>query len=158
MCYSERVVESVGVSQDKFQELLAKMSQQQVHVHEYSSLVAAEQHQSIEASLEVLSTSGGASRQQLKEVLDDLQKPVNRMDDYLKTLQDHLHATERLEILEWLSTLPYRKYHNQAHKNILQGTGAWFLRDEQLLEWRVSSSSSILWLHGIPGSGKTKLT
>ncbi len=157
-CILERAVESVGAPYNKFQELLGKISQQQVQVDNYSSLVAAEQHQSIEANLEMLSNSGGANHQQLAKVLDDLQRPINRMDDYLKSLQDQLQAAERLQILEWLSTLPYKKYHNQAQKNILQGTGAWFLKNKQLLEWRVSSFSSILWLHGIPGSGKTKLT
>jgi len=156
-CILERAVESVGAPYNKFQELLGKISKQQVQVDNYSSLVAAEQQQSIEANLEMLSNSGGANHQQLAKVLD-LQRPINRMDNYLKSLQDQLQAAERLQILEWLSTLPYKKYHNQAQKNILQGTGAWFLKNKQLLEWRVSSSSSILWLHGIPGSGKTKLT
>ena len=151
-------MESIGISCGKFQELLGKINQQQVHINECSSLVTADQQRSIEANLEILSISGEANNQQLVEVLDDLQRPIDRMNDHLKNLQDHLQATERLGILEWLSTLPYKKYHNQAQKGILQGTGAWFLKNKQLLEWRVSSYSSILWLHGIPGSGKTKLT
>ncbi|KAI0190179.1 hypothetical protein EV127DRAFT_389290 [Xylaria flabelliformis] len=40
----------------------------------------------------------------------------------------------------------------------LAGSGEWFLKKPEFKEWRRSSSPSVLWLHGIPGSGKTKLT
>ena len=136
---------------------LGKIDQQQVQVNTYSFLVVVEQQQSIEASLNLLTIFKGTNHQQLEGVLGDLQRSIDRTDGYLASLQDHLAAKDRLDILEWLSVLSYKEYHNQAQKNILRGTSAWFLEDEQLLEWR-KSSSSILWLHGIPGSGKTKLT
>jgi len=95
--------------------------------------------------------------QQLKNILDDLQKPIDRMQKQISNLHDDLHESERCNILNWLSKQPYIQHHNSAKRNILEGTGAWLLKDDLLLDWQRSSTSSILWLHGIPGSGKTKL-
>ncbi|KAK2770373.1 ankyrin repeat protein [Colletotrichum kahawae] len=41
---------------------------------------------------------------------------------------------------------------------VLEGTGKWLLEDEIFQSWKDAEASSILWLHGIPGSGKSKLT
>ncbi|KAH7310162.1 hypothetical protein BKA65DRAFT_559174 [Rhexocercosporidium sp. MPI-PUGE-AT-0058] len=40
---------------------------------------------------------------------------------------------------------------------ILSGTGQWLLSDPLFNKWKKESVSSILWLHGVPGSGKSKL-
>jgi hypothetical protein len=42
-------------------------------------------------------------------------------------------------------------------KDLLSNSGAWLLHSPEFDIWRKSSASSILWLHGIPGSGKTRL-
>lgn len=64
-------MENVGVLCNKFQELPVIITHHQVQVDNYSSLIAAEQ-QSIETSLVDLTVFGGASHQQLAEVLGDL--------------------------------------------------------------------------------------
>ena len=86
-----------------------------------------------------------------------MQQPISRMEQQLRDIKDGLNRTERLDIIQWLSPLPYKTHHEQTRKDILSGTGTWFLQEQQLLEWQVSSSSSIMWLHGAPGSGKSKL-
>jgi hypothetical protein len=40
---------------------------------------------------------------------------------------------------------------------VVAGTGRWLLEDRLFHKWKEESTSSILWLHGIPGSGKSKL-
>jgi hypothetical protein len=68
---------------------------------------------------------------------------------------------QRKTILTWLSDaekLPYLKHHKENKKEILEGTGQWLLNDEVFKRWKDDSASSLLWLHGIPGSGKSKLT
>ncbi|RSL80990.1 hypothetical protein CEP52_017293 [Fusarium oligoseptatum] len=47
---------------------------------------------------------------------------------------------------------------NRDFDEVLEGTGKWLLHDPTFLRWKNESASSILWLHGIPGSGKSKLT
>jgi len=64
---------------------------------------------------------------------------------------------DRLRILSWLSPIPYFQHHKRVYGELLQGTGQWLLEDNQYAEWRDSNQSAMLWLHGIPGSGKSKL-
>ena len=97
------------------------------------------------------------------------------MDDGLKNIHDNLQgkqlyklakqrlndslfeAAKRVEILRWLSPEPYIQHHKQTKQDILTGTGQWLLSDPIFKKWKDDSASSILWLHGIPGSGKSKL-
>ncbi|KAG9198591.1 hypothetical protein G6514_009833 [Epicoccum nigrum] len=68
-----------------------------------------------------------------------------------------LQITRRNDILKWLSPEPYRKHHVQASEDVLPGTGQWLLSEPSFKKWKNESASSILWLHGIAGSGKSKL-
>ncbi|KAI9722499.1 MAG: hypothetical protein M1828_004746 [Chrysothrix sp. TS-e1954] len=40
---------------------------------------------------------------------------------------------------------------------VLEGTGAWLLSDQAFTKWLNEDESSLLWLHGDPGKGKTML-
>lgn len=66
-------------------------------------------------------------------------------------------VSKRKKILQWLSSEPYIKHHEQTKKDVLSGTGQWLLSDPEFIRWKEDSASSILWLHGILGSGKSKL-
>ena len=65
--------------------------------------------------------------------------------------------SERVEILRWLSTQPYFDHHQQIKKQALSGSGRWLLQDPLYMQWYKQSVSSLLWLHGKPGSGKSTL-
>ncbi|ORX98360.1 hypothetical protein BCR34DRAFT_577292 [Clohesyomyces aquaticus] len=93
----------------------------------------------------------------LVDLLMRIKKPLRRMDDGLNKIHDDLQASKRVEIIQWLSPEPYMQYHKQAIQGVLTGTGQWLLSDPVFKKWKDDSASSILWLHGIPGSGKTKL-
>jgi hypothetical protein len=56
-----------------------------------------------------------------------------------------------------MSPQPYMQHHEQTKENVLRGTGEWLLSDPIFDKWKEESVSSMLWLHGIPGSGKSKL-
>ncbi len=64
---------------------------------------------------------------------------------------------DRLKILKWLSVIPYQQHHKQAYSEVQQGTGTWFLQDTFYKSWKDMPESSLLWLHGPPGCGKSKL-
>ncbi|KAF2845553.1 hypothetical protein T440DRAFT_460188 [Plenodomus tracheiphilus IPT5] len=51
---------------------------------------------------------------------------------------------------------PTRNYQN-AFKQRQGNTGLWLLHSERYISWK-TEAASILWLHGIPGSGKTVLS
>ncbi|KAJ4291737.1 hypothetical protein N0V90_009632 [Kalmusia sp. IMI 367209] len=63
----------------------------------------------------------------------------------------------RSDILYWLSNVPYKDHHHHAASERTVGTGTWLLHHNDYLCWQNSLSPMILWLHGIPGAGKTKL-
>ncbi|KAF2235084.1 hypothetical protein EV356DRAFT_135445 [Viridothelium virens] len=94
---------------------------------------------------------------QLVRLLGSIDAPLRRMNDDLTNLHDDLQAPKRAVILQWLSPEPYIQHHRQATQGVLAGTGQWLLSDPVFKEWKNESASSILWLHGIPGSGKSKL-
>ena len=124
---------------------------------EYIGLVDAESRGDLERTLGRLSIAERESFRNLKDILQDLQRPLKRIEQDLQTLHDGLTIAERSKILQWISPIPYMQHHKQARKDVLRGTGVWFLKNEKLLGWLSSNSSSIMWLHGIAGSGKSKL-
>jgi hypothetical protein len=84
-------------------------------------------------------------------------QPINRMDITLTIIEDSLQRAERVKILTWLSKEPHIQHQMNAWKGFNPGTGQRLLADENYLKWQRTSTSSILWLHGRIGSGKTKL-
>ena len=78
-------------------------------------------------------------------------------DVQLQNSEHRLEATERAKILNWISSQPYLAHHTQNNKDVLPGTGQWLFNDPIFKQWRSDSSPSVLWLHGISGSGKSKL-
>lgn len=132
---------------NKLKNYLKNIDEQEVEARKDTSLCDAE-----------CQKRGEEVDQNLKSMLINLEKPINRMEKQLKEIQDGLQVKERIEILGWLSPIPYEQHHTQAHTGVLSGTGGWLLNDDRLLDWRKSSTSAIIWLNGIPGSGKTKLT
>ena len=104
------------------------------------------------------STEEKARHSTLKDMHDDLQRHFDRRLDQIEArFKARDDETKRIKILDWLSPLPYTQHHIYSRRNKLKGTGQWFLDDNCVRQWRESSVSSILWLHGIPGSGKSKL-
>jgi len=87
----------------------------------------------------------------------ELVAPVARTDKAMMEIKDSLDRKERTKILLWLSSQPYLLHHEQVKKGVIDGTGKWLLSNPIFQEWRNTSTSSVLWLHGIPGSGKSKL-
>lgn len=74
-----------------------------------------------------------------------------------------IHSTKVLsedkfnEIVAWLSVAPYYSHHQFVAESRLAGVGQWLLNHDDYLQWLTSSSPSLCYLHGIPGSGKSTL-
>jgi len=93
----------------------------------------------------------------LEVILKSLSDPINRMACQLSAIEDELREGDRLKFFDWLSTVQYMSHHRSKAKALLPVSGEWVLRSPKFVEWLGSSTSSILWLHGIPGSGKSML-
>ena len=86
--------------------------------------------------------------QKLEQLLADFKTPMLRIDSRVAALCERLDNSERLNILEWISGIRYEENHFFARQRRIGGTGEWLLQHEKYREWRASSASVILWLHG----------
>ena len=97
------------------------------------------------------------SASKLEALLTNFTEPMIRIMNQVSTLSSRLAdirnesqlREDRLAILEWLSDVQYRTHHQTLSKGLLEGTGTWLLNTREYVEWRNSSVSSVLWLHGI---------
>ena len=89
-----------------------------------------------------------AESTKLKELLEDLKQPIMRIDDRVTKVLKHIEEDERNEALTFVSTIPYEDDHNRKARKRTQDTCQWLLRHQTYIEWRNSSASDILWLHG----------
>ncbi|PMD32025.1 hypothetical protein L207DRAFT_572327 [Hyaloscypha variabilis F] len=61
------------------------------------------------------------------------------------------------DALHWVSKIPVLDHHSDAKSGRAPGTGQWVFEKPEFLGWDRTTNSSFLWIHGIPGAGKTKL-
>lgn len=94
-----------------------------------------------------------ATRRLIKSLEEPLLRTILNLDRFQKAAQ----SEERKAVANWLSTVNHRRDHDRAHCDVLAGTGQWLLRRPEYQEWQNSSASTMLWIRGIPGCGKTKL-
>ena len=83
-----------------------------------------------------------------------------RTEENLKSLTQcyQIKALEerKQQILQWLAAPDPSANHNKACQTKQRETGRWFIESANYINWK-SHKSSFLWLHGIPGCGKTVL-
>ncbi|PLB46372.1 hypothetical protein P170DRAFT_215217 [Aspergillus steynii IBT 23096] len=132
----------------EYDELWAKINE--TEVERWAKLVDAELNRKT-------AKQAGEQHEQLKTILHNMEQPIMHVSHQLAAIQDKLDSDERMEVFHWISRIEYKKHHEELSKGVLPGSGAWLLRSPEYIQWGQSSVSSILWLHGIPGSGKTKL-
>ena len=90
-------------------------------------------------------------------LLTSLNEPIKRIADHTNITAQVLPGSQRLQLLQWLSPVPFSSHHKQHSESTIPGSGQWLLHHDLYLHWRETSSSSIFLLHGILGSGKTSL-
>ena len=65
---------------------------------------------------------------------------------------------QRHEVLQWLERTNPSVLHNLAFKKHQRYTSAWLLKSPEWINWlHRTDSDKFLWIHGIPGAGKTVL-
>ena len=74
-----------------------------------------------------LRTDGSEIVQKLHQKLDDLESPIVRIDSLVCQLYRGMQASERLNILSWISSIPYEEHHYFARKGRTEDTGQWLL-------------------------------
>jgi AAA ATPase domain len=90
-------------------------------------------------------------------LLTSLSEPIKRLVDRSSISTQVLQGSQNLQLLRWLSSVPFPNHHKRHSESRIPGSGQWLLGHDRYLNWRNKSSSSIFLLHGIMGSGKTSL-
>ena len=154
---ARRIIRSVFVTEDEFGSLARKMDLQQSVVDRCAATLNVENQNIISDSIESLAISQDENIARLKGLLQKMDEPILRMSSQLNDIEDNMNKSKRYEILRWLSAQPYPEHHEQISKKALPGTGKWLLEDSTYADWHKGSSSSLLWLHGKVGAGKSTL-
>ncbi|KAF8417668.1 hypothetical protein EV426DRAFT_645734, partial [Tirmania nivea] len=94
---------------------------------------------------------------ELQRLLKDFMPVISRIDRNVDKMYKDIEETKRITILQWFSTIPYRSHHDLACEGRVEHTGTWLFKRKEFTCWESSTMPAILWLHGIPGAGKTKL-
>ena len=98
---------------------------------------------------------------QLLQKVDDRTLAIERsLNEQNQSLETSRANEERDRIFTWVSTLDHMQMHYDIRKPRVNGTGEWFLRGTSFRAWEDTSrpGNSVLWCHGIQGSGKSILT
>lgn len=89
--------------------------------------------------------------------LSSLETAITRLSVQATTFSQSLSKQKYNKIFEWLSASPTYNQHHFFSQSQLPGLGKWLLNHKEYIEWQTSSSSSLLLLDGITGSGKSML-
>ncbi|KAH9209028.1 hypothetical protein DL95DRAFT_32175 [Leptodontidium sp. 2 PMI_412] len=73
-----------------------------------------------------------------------------------KEIRSILAEEQRHNVYKWLTLTDPSPLHNRSWQLYEQGTGSWMLRSPHWTDW-LAASIRCLWVHGIPGAGKTIL-
>jgi hypothetical protein len=85
----------------------------------------------------------------LHTLLGAFRAPIVRSDGRVAELWRRAGREHLSSMLCWASDIPYELAHATAREGRTPNTAMWILRHERFREWRASSASTILWLHGI---------
>ena len=99
-----------------------------------------------------------ARQQKRNDVLIELWKrPLNDLKENFELERIEREKENLYDIRRWLSSAEYETNHSEAKEKRQLKLGSWLLKDEKFGTWQSSEQSSLLWLHGFAGTGKTGL-
>src|ERR1700732_4278777 len=93
----------------------------------------------------------------LYAVIEGLKTTLNTNDvavEIKNTVRSMILNQQDKEVLSWLKLSDPLNNHNLARQKHEPTTGNWFLHSDTFKAW-LTAPKSLLWVHGIPGSGKT---
>ncbi|BCS21467.1 uncharacterized protein APUU_21899S [Aspergillus puulaauensis] len=152
----KRVLKSVWTPVH-LKQLIDEVRSQQTVVDDLGRLVDAERQRDAASRTQSQLKDANSRQVTLRKALEDFQDPIQEIHDGMVDLVRNLKVQEEAQILNWLSRVSYDKYHQSLRVNRMKGTGLWVFDQPQYKHWRTSAESSVLWLHGQPGTGKSTL-
>lgn len=80
-----------------------------------------------------------------------------RLLDQASIIQKALDEAEHTKLFSWLSLVRFTEHQKALSENRMPNSATWLFSHENYRNWKNSSSSSVLLLHGIGGSGKSNI-
>ncbi|KAF8484357.1 hypothetical protein JB92DRAFT_1574797 [Gautieria morchelliformis] len=110
----------------------------------------------IKESMELADRHIGEFARTVLEIQDELKVLKEQSTEINQSVKQHKLQEHRQKIYKWLGAPDHESKHRNARRMRQESTGEWFVEGEHFQEWR-EAPCSFLWLHGIPGAGKTIL-
>ncbi|KAF8514300.1 hypothetical protein JB92DRAFT_2919988 [Gautieria morchelliformis] len=107
----------------------------------------------IDSGIEVLGAKLSQSTEDMKSGVQSLQERTAEISQAMEQAKLQAH---RQKIYDWLAAPDHEIKHRNARSVYQETTGLWFVEEQRFQEWR-EAPHSFLWLHGIPGAGKSIL-
>lgn len=92
------------------------------------------------------------------QITEQWQIPLGNMMKQLEKEEIAAQEEQLLAIRRWLSAAQPEQDHDEARSKRPLQLGDWLLRHPKYVEWRDSQRSAILWMYGLPGTGKTNFS
>ena len=64
---------------------------------------------------------------------------------------------KRHRVLDWIPSMPFGRTQENSYERRVEGSGNWLIEHPEFITWRESLKSTLLWVHGKAGSGKSHL-
>ncbi|EHK47119.1 hypothetical protein TRIATDRAFT_317064 [Trichoderma atroviride IMI 206040] len=100
---------------------------------------------------------GAVASQEHQKLLQALDEPLRNVEDTVKKLLEKIEDGTLQQALDYISTIPIGEHQLEKQEARTPETCEWLLSHSIFLEWK-DSRSSILWLQGNVGAGKSFLT
>ncbi|KAL6712970.1 hypothetical protein ACLMJK_009525 [Lecanora helva] len=119
----------------------------------------------ISKQLDALGVAQNDKDRRLDALLTEFEKPLesieNKVAEMYESMEQSREEAHVREVLDWLSPVALdnkrRAYHQSLRNTTLPSSGTWLLQDPIFVRWHRSAKSSVAWLRGISGTGKTSL-
>ncbi|KAI3318438.1 ankyrin repeat-containing domain protein [Xylariaceae sp. AK1471] len=107
----------------------------------------------LQREAELLKVAGLSDSEKLYYLEESVIRLINRSVAYDKAVDEAKH----MKLVQWLSKVPVSAHHTLRSDERMPDSANWLLDHADYRHWKNSSSSEILLLHGIAGSGKSIL-
>lgn len=133
----------------------ASQAIQELSLHGIDSLIEGQNN--LEGHIMRLGLDQKVRTRYLTDMLEELKTPFDTMTETMSVVYDQLEENKLVKISDWLSTIQHENYHSAIQNGRLKSSGKWLLTNPIFRRWKSSNESTLLWIHGILGSGKTNL-
>lgn len=154
----ERVARSLYELSDRRSNPLKAIDVKEMEVEKLALIVQAERARQTNTTVTTLQHQTLASFDSSQALLHSFEKPFLRVSNSLVLFHDTPEFNKHWNFIQWLSSDDYRDRHDLTYQDVVPGTTQWIISKPEYQKWQTSSASPFLWLHGIPGRGKTTLT